>query len=83
MHKYRKWIKENVPTYCVCMCEKATLKMQKTFPELIRVKGFYHCPKWGKSAHWWLKTTAGTIVDPTISQFLPNGHYEEWKEGRD
>lgn len=82
IEKYDHWIKENVKNP-KRQCEQITLKMKKTFPELIRVRGFY-CPFLEtKMQHWWLKTKEGNIIDPTKEQFSSNRyfHYEEWKEG--
>ena len=79
---YENWIAVNVKdTYGNCVF--VTLQMQKAFPSLIRVRGHYHCPVWGKRPHWWLKTDSGEIVDPTASQFPSQGggRYVEWVEG--
>ena len=67
-----------------CKCKELTQEMQKEFPELIRVRGFYHCPYWGKREHWWLKNKRMEIVDPTAEQFPSkgSGRYEEWIEGQ-
>lgn len=44
------------------------------------VRGYYHCPIWGKQAHWWVKKPDGTIIDPTKNQFPSKGlgTYEEY-----
>lgn len=52
------------------LCDDPTLKL---------VRGFYHCPFWGKQAHWWCVDENGKIVDPTIKQFPSSlGEYEEF-----
>ena len=33
------------------------------------VRGYYHCPIWGKQAHWWAEDKDGKIIDPTVKQF--------------
>lgn len=83
MSKYQEWIKKNYPDEhsAYGKCEEATIKMQKEFPELQRVRGFYHCPMWGQRTHWWLKNSDGRIIDPTGHQhpsfFLGIGDYQE------
>jgi hypothetical protein len=49
-------------------------------PSLRLVRGYYHCPLWGKQAHWWAEKTDGTIVDPSVKQFpsCGEGEYEEF-----
>lgn len=49
-------------------------------PSLTLVRGHYHCPTWGKQAHWWAARTNGTIYDPTADQFPSRGigHYEPY-----
>ena len=42
-------------------------------PELTLVRGFYHCPFWGKQQHWWTQYPDGTIYDPTKNQFPSKG----------
>lgn len=55
--------------------------MLSEFPELILVAGHIYDARYGKQAHWWLKTVDGDIIDPTASQFPLISHYEEWKPG--
>lgn len=64
-------------------CQEITTDMLIRFPELSRVRGYYHCPIWGKREHWWLKNKIGQIIDPTSSQFPSKGtgEYEEHIEG--
>lgn len=78
--KYAEWIAANVPADCKGLCVPTTKAMAAAFPELYRVRGFYTCPLDGRRAHWWLKTSDGTIVDPTVRQFQSNGYgeYEEY-----
>ena len=79
MNKYQLWIDENVDNPHL-KCAEYTLQMQEIFPELIRIRGYYHDPFDGKQPHWWLSTSNGLIVDPTASQFNPLGHYEPYDE---
>jgi hypothetical protein len=44
------------------------------------VRGFYHCPMWGKQAHWWAVRTNGEIVDPSVKQFPTAGAMAEYEE---
>lgn len=47
---------------------------------LTLVRGYYHCPMWGKQEHWWCKKPDGTIVDPTVDQFPTSGIAAEYEE---
>lgn len=50
-------------------------------PTLRLVRGWYHCPMWGKQGHWWCVKPDGTIVDPSVAQFPTRGAaavYEEY-----
>lgn len=82
--EYKDWIEQNYPDYtsAYVQCVKATQDMQKAFPELMRVRGEFFDPYIGPRSHWWLKTTKGEIVDPTIKQFtyVGNGQYQERDE---
>src|ERR1035438_5219987 len=49
-------------------------------PTLLLVRGFYHCPLWGKQAHWWAKKPDGAIIDPSIKQFPTAGVGAEYEE---
>src|ERR1019366_7112369 len=49
-------------------------------PTLRVVRGFYHCPLWGKQAHWWAVKPDGTIIDPTVKQFPTKGVGAEYEE---
>lgn len=80
--KYQDWIHKHYPDGGASMCNGATADMVKEFPELTRVRGYYGCPRWGRSAHWWCKTATGEIVDPTAGQFVPGGEYEEFDESK-
>ena len=44
------------------------------------VRGFYHCPMWGKQAHWWAAKPDGTIVDPSVKQFPTGGAGAKYQE---
>lgn len=82
--EYKDWVDEHYPEYTssFCKCATATLEMQKTFPELMRVRGEFIDPYLGPREHWWLKTQEGEIIDPTIKQFiyLSDSQYEERDE---
>ena len=80
-NKYEQWIAENTDDV-IGKCEDVTKEMQEVFPELYRVRGFYHCSPILKREHWWLKDKNGKIIDPTKKQFISDGGtYEEWNEG--
>jgi hypothetical protein len=64
MENYRKYRGK-----CREMSEELVLEDRS----LRLVKGWYVCPIWGKQAHWWTVRQDGTIVDPTVAQFLSNG----------
>lgn len=42
-------------------------------PTLTAVRGYYHCPMWGKQEHWWAMREDGSILDPTKRQFPSKG----------
>lgn len=84
---YSEWIANNVGEEFFDnygKCEKITKEMKEAFPELIRVRGHYHCPIWGRRAHWWFTTPDGKIVDPTKRQFPSGGigKYVPWDESK-
>ena len=81
---YSNWIKENVPKNPYGLCESTTKQMRDAFPAtLVRVRGHYDCPFWGKREHWWCTDPFGNIIDPTKAQFPSNGFgdYIPWVEG--
>lgn len=82
MNKYNIWIFKNVKE-AYGKCAEVTLKMQKEFPELERIRGHFDCPNRGRSEHWWL-TLDGSIIDPTQSQFIyfSLNQYEPWDENK-
>lgn len=82
MDEYNEWIMDNVDENPVNQCERLTLLMRESFPELIRVRGHVLDGE-KKYPHWWLKTENGDIVDPTAHQFCFVFDYEEWDEARD
>ena len=61
---------------CKEMCEALIAEE----PLLTLVRGWYHCPIWGKQEHWWCKDVFGQIIDPTKRQFPSKGmgDYEEY-----
>jgi len=79
---YSNWVSENV-TEQYGKCAEVTEKMQKSFPELERVRGHYYCYVWGERQHWWLVDRDNNIIDPTMEQFPSKGRgrYEPWNEG--
>ena len=54
-------------------CKEFCDKLIESTPTLRLVRGHYHCPYWGKQAHWWCEDADGEIVDPTVKQFPSNG----------
>lgn len=70
MNKYVEWIQSNIKSRedYWRTCSSVTLRMQKAFPELVRVRGHYYDYLYPQP-HWWLKTEDGTIIDPTYKQF--------------
>ena len=79
---YQEWIDKNYPDGGYGKCAHAATTMTQLFPELILVRGHYHCPIWGRRQHWWCMTEDGLIVDPTAGQFPSKGigEYEPWNE---
>lgn len=71
MQQYKDWITQNIKSRedYWRKCSDVTLRMQKEFPELIRVRGHFNDMWFGPQPHWWLKTSYGLIVDPTFAQF--------------
>ena len=59
--KYRGKCKEFSEQLCT---KDATLTL---------TRGYYHCPIWGKQAHWWCVGADGSIIDPTKDQFPSKG----------
>lgn len=49
-------------------------------PSLRLVRGWYHCPFWGKQDHWWTVRPDGSIHDPTAAQFPGKGTLGEYEE---
>lgn len=49
-------------------------------PTLRLVRGHYHCPMWGKQAHWWTVRPDGSIFDPSVRQFPTAGIAAEYEE---
>ena len=62
-------------------CKELAEAARRADHALKLVRGWYHCPLWGKQAHWWCVAPDGTIVDPSVKQFPTAGvgaHYEEY-----
>jgi hypothetical protein len=61
-------------------CRKMAESLVHKNSALTLVRGYYHCPEWGKQQHWWTKTPTGGIIDPTKNQFPSkgSGRYEEF-----
>ena len=81
---YDDWIKSrNLPLRPCGLCGVVTDAMRQAFPELARVRGHVidMCDD-QRYPHWWLVTSEGEIIDPTVDQF--DGMviaYEPWSEG--
>ncbi len=54
-------------------CKELAEEAIRADPSLRLVRGFYHCPMWGKQAHWWAVKSDGTVVDPSVKQFPTAG----------
>lgn len=72
---YEEWIFRNYPIneFAWGKCEKACIRMKKTFPELTIVRGLIEVERQEdfpprKVEHWWC-TLDGKIIDPTKHQF--------------
>ena len=61
-------------------CKELAEEAVRSDPSLRLVRGFYHCPMWGKQAHWWAQKADGTIVDPSVKQFPTQGAGAEYEE---
>lgn len=79
MIKYYRWILENVKDDSYGQCHEVARKMAREFPELTYVRGWYHCPVWGKRMHAWCLTSDDKIIDPAVQQFPSKGtgRYEQ------
>ena len=60
--------------------ELAEELIRKSKKPLVLVRGFYHCPFWGKRPHWWTKDEDGNIIDQSSFQFPTNGVCAEYEE---
>ena len=54
-------------------CKQFSEELCAQDSSLSLVKGWYHCPIWGRQEHWWCKKPDGTIIDPTVNQFPSKG----------
>lgn len=54
---------------CRELCEQAI----SADPSLTLIRGYYHCPVWGKQGHWWCERSDGTVFDPSVKQFPTKG----------
>lgn len=61
-------------------CREMSEALVKSDPSLTLVRGYYHCPIWGKQQHWWTKTPTGVIIDPSVRQFPTKGIGAEYEE---
>lgn len=61
-------------------CKEMSEEAVAQDPSLRLVRGYYHCPFWGKQEHWWTVCPDGTVFDPTKDQFPSKGigEYEEF-----
>lgn len=60
-------------------CKELAEQAVSADPSLTLVRGYYHCPVWGKQAHWWATREDGTIVDPSVKQFPTKGAGAEYE----
>ena len=60
-------------------CKEMSEEAIRIDPTLTLVRGYYHCPIWGKQPHWWCMKQDGTIYDPAKLQF-PSGGLGEYEE---
>ena len=61
-------------------CKEYCEELMDNDSSLTLVRGYYHCPMWGKQEHWWCKDSDGNIVDPTVNQFPTKGAAAEYEE---
>lgn len=62
-------------------CRELSERYVDLHPDHQIVKGWYHCPIWGKQPHWWTQNIfTGKIHDPSVKQFPSKGlgEYEEY-----
>lgn len=61
-------------------CKELSEQAVSVDPSLRLVRGYYHCPIWGRQDHWWAVRQDGTIHDPSARQFPSKGigEYEEF-----
>lgn len=80
--EYKVWIATNVDNPRN-KCRDYSHAMAAAFPELKLVRGHYIDLYNGTpDPHWWLETSEGEKVDPTLAQFLDGGRgqYIPWDE---
>lgn len=61
-------------------CKELAEAASTTDSTLRLVRGYYHCPLWGKQQHWWCVKPDGGIVDPSVRQFPTAGLGAEYEE---
>lgn len=61
-------------------CKELSEALIKEDPTLRLVRGYYHCPVWGKQAHWWCCDQNGKILDPSVKQFPTQGAIATYEE---
>lgn len=54
-------------------CKELSEAAVKADPTLTLVRGYYHCPMWGKQQHWWTTRPDGSVYDPSANQFPSKG----------
>ena len=79
---YELWVAENVPDPHMA-CAETTLSMVAAFPELRRVRGHIYTSTGHSRPHWWCVGANGTIVDPTVVQFVGHCVYDQWDESQE
>jgi hypothetical protein len=72
--KYQRWINDHKREHgvdgLVNRCCISSQEMKDAFPELLIIKGHVENLEVGRQEHWWCETIDGTIVDPTVVQFV-------------
>ncbi len=62
-------------------CKEMSEALVKNNKNLRIVRGYYHCPIWGKQQHWWCENIhTKEIVDPSVKQFPTAGIAAEYEE---
>ena len=75
---YEDWIRDYVARTkdILSQCKQATAEMSVAFPELRRCRGWVTLSSGLEREHFWMETSEGEIVDPTVSQFTTTTFYK-------